>query len=186
MTRQNGDTFNKEYLLEGSPTSHPRTSNFPQWAIDTDLTALTTEVMSSVAVPLQAGDVVSSITFKSGATAADTPLNWWFALYTAAGVLIAQSADQTTTAWAANTVKTLSLATAYNNTTPAVVYAAIMMKATTPVTLLGRDLGLAGASASIVSSKILSQTSGTGLTATAPATIATPTTVKTVPFVVLT
>ena len=44
----------------------------------------------------------------------------------------------------------------------------------------------AGAAASILSSKVLAQTSGSGLTDTAPATIATPTTVATVPLAILT
>lgn len=100
--------------------------------------------------------------------------------------LLSQSADQTNTAWAANTVKTLALATPQRITTAGVYYAAIMVKATTPPTLLGHSVALAGAAASILSSKVLAQTSGASLTDTAPATIATPTTIATVPFVVLT
>ena len=151
---------------------------------DTD--PLTTQVMLSVAVPLQPGALISNITFKSGATAADTPTNWWFALYDTAGALMSQSADQLTAAWAANTVKTLALATPQRITTPGVYYAGIMVKATDLPSLIGKTVGIAGASASILSSKVLAQTSGSALTGTAPATIATPTTIANVPFVVLT
>jgi hypothetical protein len=65
-----------------------------------------------------------------------------------------------------------------------VYYAAIMVKATTPPTLVGANLGIAGAGASILSSKVLAQTSGSALTTTAPATIASGTTIATVPLVV--
>ncbi len=174
-----------EWLLQGSP-SDVRLQNMSSFDVNTDLTTLTTQVMTSVAVPVQGGELISNITVKSGATAANTPTNYWFALYSSAGALLAQSADQLTTAWAANTVMTLALATAQRMSTAGVVYVGLMVKATTPPTLLGANLALAGASASILSSKILSQTSGSSLTTTAPATIATPTAIATVPFVILT
>lgn len=183
-----GGRFHPDFLRNGSPSTILRES-FPRWAITTDLTAPVTQVMTTVAVPLQAGDVITSITFKSGATAADTPLNWWFALYSSASTpaLLAQTADQTTTAWAANTAKTVALATAQTITAPGVYYAAFMMKATTVTTLLGRTLALAGASTgSITGQKVLAQTSGSSLTDTAPATVASPTTSALVPYVVLT
>ena len=45
-----------------------------------------------------------------GGTAANTPTNWWFALYddSATPALLRQTADQTSTAWAANTAKTVA------------------------------------------------------------------------------
>lgn len=177
-----------DHLLNGSPAGVLRES-FPRWACTTDLDPLTTQVMLTVAVPLKAGDVVTNITFKSGATAADTPTNWWFALYSPAATpaLLSQSADQTSTAWAANTAKTLALAAAQTITADGVYYAAIMVKATDLPSLVGRTLALAGASTGSVSGqKPLAQTSGSSLTDTAPATVATPTTVATVPYVVLT
>lgn len=186
MPGQYPPQYNEEFLRQGSPTG-PRAQSMPQLDINADLAALTTQVMLSVAVPLEVGDVVTNITFKSGATAAGTPTNYWFALYSNAATpaLLAQSADQLTAAWAANTAVTLALATAQTILTAGVYYAAIMVKATTPPSLLGGSLALAGAAASIRSSKVLAQTSGSALVATAPATIATPTTVSTVPFCVL-
>ncbi len=129
---------NPNWLLAGAPGGVFR-ENFPRNQINTDLAALTTQVMSAVAIPLQAGDVVTNLTFKSGATAAGTPTNWWFALYdtSATPVLLGQTADQLTAAWAANTRITLPLATAVNIATTGVYYAAVMVKATTPNTLIG-------------------------------------------------
>lgn len=185
MSSRYDSTTSAEWLLDGSPGSF-RTANMAQMDCTTDLTALATGVMTTVALPLQAGDTVTNITVKSGATAAGTPTAYWFALYSPAGALLAQTADQTSTAWAANTVKTLALATAQNVTAAGVYYVGLMVTATTPPTLIGKTVGIAGAAASILSSKVLAQTSGSTLTTTAPATIATPTTVATIPFVIAT
>lgn len=189
MTRKRGEPINREYLFQGSPASSATyVENIPRWTVSANLSALTTQVMLSVAVPLQAGDVVTNITFKSATTAAGTPTNYWFALYSPAGALIAQSADQTSTAWGANTTKTLALTTAHTVTASGLYYAAIMVKATTPPTLAGATaLHHADLSTGIMTTeKVLAQTSGSSLTTTAPATIATPTAVVTVPYVVLT
>jgi hypothetical protein len=149
-----------------------------------DTAALTTQVMTSVAVNLQAGDTITKLAFRSGATAAGTPTNWWFALYSPAGALLAQTADQLTAAWAADTVMDLALATAQVIPVSGLYYAAIMVKATTPPSLVGATLGRAGVSTGLLSTdKVLAQTSGSGLTTTAPGTIATPTAIAACPLV---
>ncbi len=152
-----------------------------------DLAALTTQVMTDVALYLEKGDVVAYLTFVSGATAAATPTNWWYALYNPAGdTLLGQTADQLTAAWAANTPKKLALGTPYTVPTTGVYRAAIMVKASTVPTLAGVSVR-AAVSAPVVTGQVaLAQTSGSGLTTTAPATIATPTAVGTVPYVVAT
>lgn len=150
-----------------------------------NLSALSTGVMLSVALPLQAGDVVTSLTFLSGATAAGTPTNWWFALYdtSATPALLRQTADQTTTAWAANTAKTVALATPFTAPVAGVYRAAINVTATTPPTIAGLAVQNAAAAGAVVSGQaVLAQTSGSGLTTTAPATIASPTTVVNVAY----
>ena len=152
----------------------------------TDTASLTTQVMTAVALNLQAGDLVTSLAFASGGTAAGTPTNWWFALYSNADVpaLLAQTADQTTTAWAADTVKDLALTTPQLITVSGIYWAAIMVKATTVPSLVGVTLGRVKASAGFLSTdKALAVTSGAALTTTAPATLATPTTVTPVPLV---
>jgi hypothetical protein len=78
------NTYDPDWLLAGSP-SGVFESSIHQESINADLAALTTQVMTSVAVPVQPGETITNITFQSGATAAGTPTNCWFALYSAAG-----------------------------------------------------------------------------------------------------
>lgn len=179
---------NPAWNLNGKPSGMFRESMDRRYVV-TNMSALTTQVMLSAAISLEAGDVVTNLTFLSGATAANTPTNWWFALYddSTTPALIAQTADQTSTAWAANTAKTVALATAYLVPRSGIYYAAIMVKATTPPTIAGVTLqNAAGAGAVVSGQKVLAQTSGAALTDTAPATVATPTTVATIPYVVVT
>jgi len=153
---------------------------------------LTTQVMSSVPVYLRAGETVTSLTFVSATTAANTPTNWWFALYgphatPASAPLLAQTADQTSTAWAANTVMTKALAAPYLVTTTGWHRAACMVKATTPPTLAGVALHNAVESAAIITGELaLSATSGSSLTDTAPSTIGALTAIAGVPLCILT
>lgn len=153
-------------------------------ASDTGQVALATGVMTSVPIYLVAGDVVTNLSVRSGATAAGTPTNYWLALYSDASTpaLLAQTADQTSTAWAANTTKTLALASPYTVLRTGVYWVGIMVAATTPPTLLG----CVSAPAIVTGERNLSQSSGSGLTTTAPATIATPTAKSFVPYVVVT
>lgn len=153
-------------------------------ASDTGQVALATGVMTSVPIYLHAGDVITNLSFRSGATAAGTPTAYWFALYSDAATpaLLAQTADQATAAWAANTTKTLALASAYTVPKSGIYWAAIMVAATTPPTLLGACV----APAIVTGERNLSQSSGSGLTTTAPATIATPTAKQFAPYVVAT
>ena len=179
------------YLASMDPTS-PDTfvrRNLPRHGLydsasDTGQVALATGVMTAVPVFLQAGDVITNISVRSGATAANTPTNYWFALYSDAAtpVLLAQTADQTSTAWAANTTKTLPLASAYTVPRHGFYWVAIMVAATTPPTLLGNVV----APAIATGERNLSVSSGSGLTTTAAATLATPTAKQFAPYVALT
>lgn len=164
-------------------------SNLPRTGLYDDAghtghVALADAVMTSVAVYLHAGDVVTNISFTSGATAVGTPANWWFALYSNAATpaLLAQSADQTSTAWAASTTKTLALATAQTISTSGIYWAAVMVNSTTVCTLLGS----LGHPAVVTGEANLAVSSGSALTDTAPATIATPTAKFFVPRVIIT
>lgn len=175
-----------QYYLDGAPTFLRK--NITRAMAGGNLSALSAGVMTSTALFLYAGDVVTNLTFVSGGTAANTPTHWWFALYSTAvtPALDAQTADQTNTAWGANTAVTLALTAPYTVTTTGIHYASVMVAATTPPTLLGAS-GSAYTSAAVVSGqKILAQTSGSSLTTTAPATIATATTVGTIPLVIAT
>jgi hypothetical protein len=179
-------------FLEGYPagvTGTFKTGLVDVWRQYADNPVLTTQVMTSTAMFLEPGDVVTNLTFGSGATAAGTPTNWWFALYSDAAVaaLMAQSADQLTAAWAANTYKTLALAVPQTIVRAGIYYAAVMVKATTPPSLVGQNLlNAINAGAIVAGMKVLAQTSGSALTTTAPATIASPTTIAGIPFVLAT
>lgn len=96
------------------------------------------------AINMVAGQLVSNITMCSATTAAGTPTNYFFAFYDVNRALRAQSANQTTTAWAANTVKTLAMVTPYRVPTTGVYYIGIMMTATTIVTLKGNTAKTGG------------------------------------------
>ncbi len=171
-----------EFQLAGSLLDR---RNMSRPDVVSDTAALTTAVATSVALPLQAGDVVSKLAFKSGATAAGTPTHWFFGLYDTAGNLLGQTADQLTAAWAADTTQDLALASAIGITSEGVYYASICVVATTPPSLVGATLGRAAASTGILSTdKILSRTHGSGLTTTLPATIASATAIAAVPLVV--
>ena len=176
-----------QWLLNGSPTGMFR-ANLRRSEVGGNLAALTTQIMTAVALYLEAGDVVTNLTFCSATTAAGTPTNWWFALYSTATTpaLIAQSADQTNTAWAANTAKTLALSAPYTVPTTGIYYAAVHVKATTVPTLLGASLNATASAAVVTGQKVLANTSGSSLTDTAPSTIATPTAVGSVPYCVAT
>lgn len=164
-------------------------------ALSDQSAVLTTQVMLSVPVPLFAGDLITNIAFRSGGTAAGTPTNWWFALYdtSTTPALIAQTADQTTTAWGTNTTMTLALATPaagfavpFKVQKSGLYWAAIMVKATTVPSLYCQNLGHAGFSSGLVTGQVsLVQTSGSSLTTTAPTTIATPTATALRPYCVL-
>ena len=162
-----------EYLLNGSQANIR--STFPRGLISSQaLAALTSGVMYSVAIPLLAGDVVTSIGFRSGTQAAVTPTNYWFALYDNASTpaLLAQTADQTSTAWGSSTVKELNLTSPVTITQDGAYYVSIMMAAGTVVNLTGFSMATGGVSSAVTTGqKVLNQTSGSSLTTTAPATI---------------
>lgn len=186
LTRGRYPVENPDWITSGKPAIYR--TNMPRLLATADVAAaLTTQVMTSVALPLQSGDVVTNLSFKAGATAAGTPTNWWVALYDPNGNLLSQSADQLTAAIAADATKTLALAAAQVVSASGVYYAGIMVKATTVPSLLCVTLGRAAVSTGILTAdKILAQTSGSSLTTTAPPTIATPTAVASVPLVVAT
>lgn len=196
MTQLGGYTRNVRDALAAFEVGEPASpdtffrSNLPRVGLydsagHTGQIALEDGVMTSVAIKLYAGDVVTNVSFRSGTTAATSPTAYWFALYSDAATpaLLAQTADQTNTAWAADTTKTLALATAQTISRTGVYWAAIMVNSTDPQPTL---LGTVGAPAIVSGMRNLSVSSGSALTDTAPATIATPTAKQFVPYVVLT
>ena len=150
--------------------------------------ALSTGVMTSVSIKLKAGQKVSALSIVTATTALGTPTHWWLALYSAANTpaLIAQTADQTNTALAANTLKTLPLATPVYANVSGTYWVGINFTATTPPTLLSAPAQVAGLlnNPGVLSGeKGLAVTSGSALVGVAPNTIATPAASLVVPLV---
>ncbi len=152
-----------------SPTASAYESVLRQ-ACDANLSVLATGTLLLQAIYLPAGTVVSSITCVSGATALGTGTNQWFALYDSSLNKLAVTSDDTSTAWAADTAKTLSFSTAFVTTYSGLHYIGVMVKATTVPTLAGTATR---ASITGLAPKLCG-TSSTGLTnpASAPATAA--------------
>lgn len=132
----------------------------------------TTGVMYVVAIELLAGTLVTNINFITGSTGVTSPTHWWFALYSAAGALISQTADQTTTSWGANVVKTKALTAAQQVYTTAMYYIGIMITHSGAPTLLGTAPN-ANAMGAAVTPIIAATDSNTGLTTTAPSNLGT-------------
>ncbi len=89
---------------------------------------------------LKAGQVATNISFFSATTAAGTPTNQFFCIYSNDGLLLAQTANATTAAWAANTIKTLALTSPYTVPKTGVYQIGIMVTATTVPTLKGTSV----------------------------------------------
>lgn len=143
--------------------------NMSRHAALTDLTLLTSAALRVTPVYLIQGQVVTNISFCSGGTAINTPANWWFALYSILGAaLLAQTADQTSTAWAANTIKTVALTAAQTIGTTGIYIVGIMVKGAATCTLFGRA---AGHAVLTPAGSYNGTTADSGLTATAPALV---------------
>lgn len=131
--------------------------------------ALSTGRLTLSAIELPAGLTVSSITFVCAGTSAVTPTAQWFALYDGDRVLLGQTADDTSTAWANPNAKTLSFATPVTTTKSGLHYVGICVVAGTVPTLLGASTITAGTG----KAPILAGYADTGLTTTAPDPAAT-------------
>lgn len=93
--------------------------------------------LNMMAVYLWAGQLVGNISISSATTAAGTPTNYRFGLFDSSRNLLAESSNQTTSAWAANTVKTLAMGTPYRVPSSGLYYIGYYMTATTVPTLKG-------------------------------------------------
>ena len=138
---------------------------------EANLSALTSGTLTMQAIYLKAGQKISSISFSSATTAASVPTSCIFGLYDGNRNKVAETNNATTTAWAANTVRTLSLTSQFTVPTSGIYYVGILVVATTSVPTLK---GLAAKSASQLAgvAPILHGTSTAALTNTLPATAA--------------
>lgn len=95
------------------------------------------------AMELPRDTTITSLTYYSGTTAANTPTIQYAGVYTrnAAGTTltrVAQSADLATAAWAANSAKVFTMATPYKTVAGGVHYLALLEVATAVPSLTGR------------------------------------------------
>lgn len=149
----------------------------------TNVSPLSTGRMTLVGgIVVPGGATVSTITFYSGTQALVTGSNQWFALYDTARAKLAVTADDTSTAWAANTYKTLTLSATYTPSVDTAVYVGICVVASTvPSLRCNTDMGFTGITNQ---APILAGTSDSGLTnpASAPATAAALTAQNFIPY----
>jgi hypothetical protein len=168
------DTQGAEYTYAGPPVANLGITNTIAETIPRELCLEVTNTVPSAsgtlflqAIYLKAGQTVSNITLYS-VGAAGTPTNYFFALYGSGTTppLLAVSANQTTTAWGATTLKTLAMTTPYKVPTSGQYYIGVMMTATTIVTLKGTTVRTASQLAG--QTPIIQGTSTTGLTTAMP------------------
>lgn len=139
--------------------------------------ALSSGRLSLAAIYLPAGTTINSISFWSATTALATGTNQLFGLYDQNLNLLRSSTNDTSTAWAANSRKTLSLTSAFTTTYSGIHYLGIMVAATTVPTLKGNTAKTGGQLNAGAPS--MGGTSNTGLTTALPATANAPATVTT-------
>jgi hypothetical protein len=137
----------------------------PRWSVaNATFLTLVSGTLQLAAIGLPAGLTVTSISWMSGGTALATGTHAWFALYDSSRNLLKQSTDDTSPAWAANTLKTYNLSAAFTTTYEGLYYIGVMVAATTPPNL---NATVTHANVTGLVS-ILAGSSSTGLTGTAP------------------
>lgn len=150
------------------PTSKKRQNITRRTTLNATLAPLVSGREFLVGIELIAGDVVSSIEFISGTTAAVTPTNQWFTIRDSARNKLGITADDTVTAWAASSKKLLALTAPFTVLVTGFYYFGICVVAATPPTLTGIVLMFADSN----DPPIMCGFADAGLTtpATAPAT----------------
>lgn len=111
----------------------------PRWLPGTATTSITSKTVYLNAIWLPEGLTVTSISWMSGSTALSGGSNQVFGLYDSSRARLGTTTDDTSTAWAANTVKTLSLTPGtFTTTYSGLHYLAILVNATQTPTLMSR------------------------------------------------
>jgi len=133
---------------------------------ETNTALLSTGRLSLQAIWLTADMRINSISFFSQTTAAGTPTNQIFGIYAITRQLLAQSVNDTTTAWGVNSIKTLALPSTLRIEYTGLHYVGIMVVATTVPSLKGNTATTGGQLHG--QQPILNGTSNTGLTTSLP------------------
>jgi hypothetical protein len=90
---------------------------------------------------LPKGVTITTITFVSGATAAVTPTNQWFALCNDSRSVLRVTANDLTAAWGSSTVKSLNLTSTFTTTYSGLHYLACCVTAGTVPSFRGANAG---------------------------------------------
>lgn len=151
----------------------------PKIMAGSDVAIAATGVEQSTMIALDAGTVVTSLTFVTGGTAAGTPTAGYACLRGPTGALLGQTADFTSTARAANTAYTVSLASPVVIPSGGLYRIGISFTAGTVPTLRGATLG--NAALTPVGTTI-AVTHGSAVAGVAPAATSSPTNVATLPY----
>lgn len=140
--------------------------------------ALLTGRLHLCAIYLPTATLITSITYCSGTNAAGTPTNQWFGLFNnaASPAKLAVTVDDLTTAWAANSLKTLALSAPFTTTYSGLHYLGVVVVATTPPDLASIKQYAGVATGPFALAPKLAGASSTGQTtpAAAPATVSAP------------
>jgi hypothetical protein len=116
---------------------------------------------------LYAGQVINNIAFMSATTGAVAPTNYRAGIFDYANrALLAQTADQLTTTWAANTLKIIPLTASYKVPYNGVYYLGLYMVAGTIITMKGGTARTGGQLAALA--PVLCGDSSSGLTTALP------------------
>lgn len=121
------------------------------------------------AIVLPEGRTISNITWCSGNTALSGGNHQWFVLIDTSGNLLAVTGDDTSTAWAAKSLKTLAVTSPYTPGTTGLYFVGVMVDATTPPSLAG--LGDIGAVLNVAAPCLCGPSSTSAGTLTTPPTI---------------
>jgi len=114
ITKQ--DLINTHAMIVGAPqyglTGFVAETVPRQLCPEANIIATTTGQIFNQLIYIPGGTVVTNISFWSATVAASSPTHWAFGLYTFSATspsLLGSTADQTTTAWGANTLQTLAI-----------------------------------------------------------------------------
>ncbi|MEX5711826.1 hypothetical protein AB1484_26920 [Parafrankia sp. FMc6] len=173
------------YQNKASAASGLYRATMPRLVAGSNIAAATSGVAVAAPIWLQDGDIITSLTWVSGATALATGTVQIGALYSTAATpaLLGASADATSAAWAANAAKTFTLADPVDIDESGYYWASLIVAASTVPTLVGLTAQAAAAAPVVTGDLNLAVTHGSSLTA-APATIASPTVRTGVPLVI--
>lgn len=102
-----------------------------------NVSILTSQRLQMQGIQLPSGLTVTSISFMSATTPLAVGAHQIFGLYNNALALLRGTADDTSTAWGANTVKTLTLTSTFLTTYSGLYYLCCLVDAATPPTVMG-------------------------------------------------